>query len=394
VRREGELSVRRHRVALVTNGLRTGGAESQLLKLAQMLCDSGDEVGILSILPGVDYAEPRELGVVIATIGAHGIARGARAIAVGARVLHEWAPDTVISFVYQANILGRCAGRLARVPTIVSSIRSEHVGGRHREAMLRVTDRFASITTTNSQHAAERLVERRVVPRDRIVVVPNGIDIDRFVPDAARRECLRKELEVDDDVFFWLASGRLHESKDYNTLLRAFALLSPGQSVLAIAGDGPLRRDLEALAARLELRPRVRFLGRRDDVPALLDAADALVLSSAWEGSPNAVLEAMAASRPVVATSVGGVDELVDDQTGLLVPARQPAALALAMRELMARSPEHRADMGAAARKVVSRDHSLDAMQEGWRRVLSSCDAYGTRHPRAHARGRLHARTP
>ena len=145
---DGEAQARRaaaeasgpQRVVLVTNGLGCGGAEAQLLRLARMLVARGDEVGILSILPVVESSEADGLDIPVATLDMRPLARGARAISAGGRILGEWAPDTLISFVYQANVLGRISGRLAGVPTIVSSIRNEQFGGRTRDVVLRRTD--------------------------------------------------------------------------------------------------------------------------------------------------------------------------------------------------------------------------------------------------------------
>jgi glycosyltransferase involved in cell wall biosynthesis len=375
-----------HRVVLVTNGLGCGGAEAQLLRLARMFVARGDDVGILSILPVVESTEADGLAVPVATLDPARYGRGARAIASGRRILSEWAPDTLISFVYQANVLGRIAGRLAGVPTIVSSIRNEHFGGRTRDVVLRGTDGLATLTTTNSSRAARGLIDRRVVPADRLVVVPNGLDTGLYRTDAPRRAHTRAALGMRDDEFLWLSVGRLHDQKDHASLLRAVARLSSSRPTLAIAGDGPLRGPLEALATALRIDPPIRFLGRRNDVPDLLGAADGLVLSSAWEGSPNVVLEAMAAGVPVVATDVGGVPELVrSGETGFVVPARDPRALADAMRSLMTLPVAARRTLGARARDIVEREHSLDAMRAGWFAALEQCDA-GRRHTRAPAR--------
>jgi glycosyltransferase involved in cell wall biosynthesis len=383
------LPVRRppHRVALVTNGLARGGAETQLLHLAGGLLARGDEVGILSILPGVEFAEVETLRIPVACIGVGRTARGAVAIASGARILHAWAPDTVVSFVYQANVLGRCAGRLARVPTIVSSIRNEFFGGRRRELLLRVTDPLATLTTTNSSRSAASLVERGIVPADRIAVVPNGLDVAAFRFDAEVRARTRAHLALAPDDFLWLAAGRLQEQKDYPTLLRAVAMLRYPRPVVVIAGTGEQRRALERLAAQLGIAQRVRFLGLRDDVPDLLAAADAVVLSSAWEGSPNIVLEAMAASVPVAATDVGGVRELVDSgRTGFVVAPGRPKALVDAMFTVMALSPDERAAMGEAARAKAVREHSLTAVRDAWLGVLDRAHAFSTRHVNASTR--------
>jgi glycosyltransferase involved in cell wall biosynthesis len=377
----------RHRVVLVTNGLGCGGAEAQLLRLARMLAARGDEVGILSILPVVECSEAEGLAVPVATLDLGPIALGARAISSGARILREWAPDTLISFVYQANVLGRISGRLAGVPTIVSSIRNEQFGARTRELVLRGTDHLATLTTTNSTRAARSLIDRGVVPADRLVVVPNGVDTNLYRSSVSRRAEVRATLGLRDDEFLWLSVGRLHDQKDHASLIRAIAQLARSRPALAIAGDGPLLGALEALAARLRIDPPIRFLGRRTDVPELLSAADGLALSSAWEGSPNVVLEAMAAAVPVVATDVGGVSELVrSGETGFVVPPRDSHALSIAMGLVMALPIEARRNMGAWARDLVERGHSLDAMRGCWFATLERCGAGSCRHPRAQAR--------
>ena len=161
-----------------------------------------------------------------------------------------------------------------------------------------------------------------------------------------------------------------------------------------IAGAGPQRTDLEMLATRLGVRSNVRFLGLRDDIPELMAAADALVLSSAWEGSPNVVLEAMAAALPVVATDVGGVRELVETgRTGFVVPPRRPKDLAVGLYSMMGVPREGRIAMGDAARATVEAGHSLQAMRLAWLGVLERSNAFATRNARADARRPLPAPT-
>lgn len=381
-----------HRVVLVANGLGCRGAEAQLLRLARMLAERGDEVGILSVVPVVEHPEVDRLAVPVAALDVGPFARGARAIASGARILRDWAPDTLISFAYRANLLGRIAGRLAGVPTIVSSIRNEHVGTRTRELALRGTDNLATVTTTNSSRCARGLVDRRVVPADRLVVVPNGIDARPYRTDASRRAAVRAALGLRDGEFLWLSVGRLYEQKDHASLLHALAYPAWSRPTVAIAGDGPLRRQLESLGAQLRIDPPVLFLGLRRDVPDLLGAADGMVLSSAWEGSPNVVLEAMAAGVPVVATDVGGVPELVrSGETGFVVPPHDARALSIAMGLVMALPIEARRNMGAWAREFVECRHSLDAMRRSWFATLDRCGAGRRRHTRAQSRPPMRA---
>ena len=160
-----------------------------------------------------------------------------------------------------------------------------------------------------------------------------------------------------------LAVGRLREPKDFTTLVRAAARLEPGAVAVQIAGDGPDRPALEAEIARLAAGDRVELLGERADVPELLAAADVFVLPSLSEGMPISVLEAMAAGLPVVASDVGGVGELVrDGETGALVGAGDPAALADALARL-ASSLAAPARQGKAGRRRVETDFSPAAFR-------------------------------
>jgi glycosyltransferase involved in cell wall biosynthesis len=136
---------------------------------------------------------------------------------------------------------------------------------------------------------------------------------------------------------------------------------------LLIAGRGPLLEELQAQAQRLGIASQVSFLGVREDIAALLAAADGFVLSSAWEGMPNVVMEALAAAKPVVATRVGGVSELVETgKSGVLVPPRDPTALSQAMRQLMTLPAEQRREMGSRGRSRVAAQFSLGVMADRW----------------------------
>jgi glycosyltransferase involved in cell wall biosynthesis len=168
-------------------------------------------------------------------------------------------------------------------------------------------------------------------------LIPYGIPIHAFVRNESAREVWREKegFALDDTVYVSVA--RFYPQKNHRLLLHAFAD-GPARDMrarLLLAGDGPLRGDLQVMANRLGVGNRVSFLGIRTDIPELVAAADVFALSSDWEGNPLSVMEAMAAGRPVVATAVGGVPELVvHGKTGLLVPAGDAVALAEAMRKI------------------------------------------------------------
>lgn len=235
-------------------------------------------------------------------------------------------------------------------------------------------------------------VETHGAVAERLQTIANGIP-DRPAP-ASRQELragLAAALGLPADAL-WLATlGRLAEQKAYGVLLEALARLPAGTPDwrLALLGDGPLRGELEARAEALGLAGRVVFAGFRDDAAALLPAFDGVVFSSHFEGLPIALLEAMAAGKPVVSTAVGGIPAaLEDEREALLVPPRDPAALAAGLARLLA-DGALRDRLGAAARRRYLREFHADAMtrsyEEVYRRAYAARNS-GTAPPAADPR--------
>jgi glycosyltransferase involved in cell wall biosynthesis len=266
-----------------------------------------------------------------------------------------------------ANLLARIVRFLAPIPVLICSARSIDEGGRFREVLYRLTDPLCDLTTQVSQAGLERYVRMGAVPRHKIRYIPNGVDTERFKPNLEDRLKFRKELGV--DGFVWLAVGRFDPPKDYPSMLQAFARVvhKHSNTILLIAGDGPLRKTMENLARELGIEKRTKFLGIRRDIPQLMNAADAYVMSSSREGMPNVLLEASATGLPIVATDVGGNREIVlDGVTGFLVPPRNPEALARAMLRIMDLSDEERKEMGERARKHIEVKFNLDRVVDLW----------------------------
>jgi glycosyltransferase involved in cell wall biosynthesis len=186
--------------------------------------------------------------------------------------------------------------------------------------------------------------------------IPNGIEVDRFAPAPEVRPQLRAELGLPEHAPVFVVVGRLNPQKNHRLLMQAFGQLR-GDAHLLVVGDGELRAELEALAPA----DRVRFLGIRKDVPRLLAAADVFVLSSDWEGNPLVVMEAMAAGKPVVATAVGCVPELVVSGAGRLVPSGDAEQLAAAMQHFIDH-PEAVEEAGRQALDHARRRFDVSAM--------------------------------
>jgi glycosyltransferase involved in cell wall biosynthesis len=270
-----------------------------------------------------------------------------------------------------ANLISRLARPLAPVPVLLTTAHSTYEGAPWRYVLYRLTTPLAELMTTVSQASAERHLRRKATPPAKLRVIPNGIDMNRFVRDRSERDRVRS-AEGLHDRFCWLAVGRFEEAKDYPNLLAAFGKVAAERDdvLLLIVGRGPLDSSLRSIVEAKGLSARVRFLGGRSDVPALMNASDGYVMSSAWEGLPLVLIEAAASGLPTVATRVGGVGEIVvEGKSGTLVPPGDSKLLASAMLSIMCASSEVRASMGLAARAHVEKAFDLQVVSDCWEAV-------------------------
>lgn len=254
---------------------------------------------------------------------------------------------------------GLAVAASARVPAVVATTQV-FVGPPRcprsfsQRAVWRTVDRFIAV----SEDVARGLRRVSRLPATKIRVIRNGIPLAIF--DRPVDRMLRSTLSRGSQWPLVLTPARLHEQKGHKYLLQAAAMVP--EVMFVLAGDGPLRTELEKQARSLSLEERVIFLGHRDDIPDLLAATDMFVLPSLFEGYPLSVMEAAAAGKPIVATAVGGTDEAIcSGQTGLLVPPADPWALANAIRTLLA-NPAFSADLARAAKMHARREYSADTM--------------------------------
>jgi glycosyltransferase involved in cell wall biosynthesis len=270
---------------------------------------------------------------------------------------------------------GRLAAWWARVPVVCSALHSTGWPdgiGRLNRRLTPITDAFIGVAQTHARHLIE--VER--LPPEKVVVVPNGVDTQRFRPLPAN-EPLRRELQIADDAPVVGIVAALRPEKNHVLYLQAAAdvLRRVPKAVFLVVGDGPERPKLEQLARDLGVGPRIRFLGNRSDVPDVLSLLDVFVLTSHNEANPVSILEAMSCERPVVATDVGSVREAVrDGQTGRLVGAGDRAALADRIIELLGDADSAR-ELGRRGREEVLRKWSLEQMVAGYESLISQIHA-------------------
>jgi glycosyltransferase involved in cell wall biosynthesis len=360
------------RIALVSTNLARGGAETQVARLAAGLGRRGWEVSVISLLPPTAFE--RELAAVGVSIHSLGMQPGSPNPAGYVRllrILRSLRPQVVHSHMFHANLLARVARLISPIPVLISTLHSIAESSRgssevgRRDWLYRVTDPLADLTVAVCRAAAERHAEAKAVPREKLRVVPNGVDTNVYRPDGVRRERMRRQLGIDQE-FAWLAVGRLMWKKGYETLLRANA--GDQHGVLLIAGAGPQESELRGLAR--ELGANARFLGERDDVADLMTACDGFVQSSVVEGLPLALLEAASSGLACVVTGAGGVSDIVlEGCTGYVVPLGDPGALAEAMSRLASLPAETRRKMGLAAREHVIAHFDQDKVLKQWEQI-------------------------
>jgi glycosyltransferase involved in cell wall biosynthesis len=350
-----------------------GGAERLALGIASGMERRGHSVALLVLGPAVAEEWPTTLPLLRLSLR-----KDPLSLLAGlwkARCwLRTFKPDLLHSHSFHANLFARLLRLGGLRAPVVSTVHNVYEGPWTRMIAYRLTDCLARQTTAVSQAAAERFVRIKAVPAAKMRLLTNGIDTEEFAPDPERRKIARAANHAE-AAFIWMSAGRLSEAKDVPNLLRAFAQLrvERPEARLWIAGEGSsdMAVRLRRLSRELGIEEKVSWLGLRRDLPALLDAADGFVLASAWEGMPLVVAEAMAMEKPVVATDVGGVRELLAD-AGRLVPAHDHEALGRALRDCMAMSVEERTDLGKRARERMVTAFSLDARIDEWEQLYNS----------------------
>lgn len=368
----GDRGRARLRVAHIIHSLGPGGAENVLVELAGVVDTADLDLLVIALSPHprpVHAQALRDLGVEVVELG---LGRwDPRAVARTIAVLRAARPDVVHTHLKHADLAGALAGAVLDLPVvstlhIVEDAPAGALGRYKRSAGLAVRRRTAARTVALS--SAQRTWYRQLAGTERgLVVLPNGVT-DPGPTDAARRGRVRAELGLVDGRPLVVSASLMRPEKGHALLLDAVSQLpETSRPLVALAGDGELRQDLETrVAADPRLSDRVVFLGYREDVPALLGAADLVLHTSLADALPTTVMQALAVGVPVVATRVGGIPDIVGADAGLLVPT-EPAAVAAAVHRLLG-DPELRARMGLAGRDRFLK--SFEAV--GWAAQLRS----------------------
>lgn len=353
------------KILLVITGLGMGGAEHVVANLADELVKLGHKVKI-AYLTGEVMVSPKSPEIELISIGMNSSKNFIKAYLSLRSIVKKFKPDVVHSHMFHSNIISRLLRLTISVPKIISTAHSSNEGGKLRILAYRFTDNLANISVNVSRDAVEEFVSKGAVRSGRMVTVVNGINTDKFEFDSSARIKLRSQLSIN-DVKIILAVGRLDVPKDYPNLLNAIVSLKNQRQdfKVFIVGDGPLKNTLHKLTEYLEIDSFVSFLGIRNDIKELMSAADIYVMSSAWEGLPMVVLEAMACERFIVATDCGGISEVVGS-SGSIVEPKNNVLLAQALNKALDLSDDERSNLGVAARQRIINHYSLSANVEAY----------------------------
>lgn len=360
------------KVLTLTNFVEGGGAERWSVALAQALDRTRFEPWVCA-----SRADPSETTRALTAAGIPmlllGRGRG-RSLQPAKwlpllRLLRRERVDILHAHKFHSNMWAVVIGRLARVPVVIAT---EHTWSYRGQPMRRLLDRWligtlASAFVAVSRRDAQSMAEIEHVARRKIRVIHNGLaprPESLGAPDGAG---VRGELGIPAHAPVISTVCVLRPQKALDVLVDAFAIVTTRhpEARLLIAGHGPEREGLEARARERGVAERVLFLGRRDDVDDILAATDVFALSSRYEGLPLAVLEAMAAGCPVVATAVGGLPEIAEGGSMVLVPPADPPALASALQRLV-EAPGERAVLGNRARARIEESFTFEGSIRRW----------------------------
>ncbi len=375
-------------ILYVITDLKLGGVPLHLHRLAVAMRRRELNIAVVSLAPGGAVADRlRADGVAVYTCDGRG---GWDVGVMGrlARIIERENPTIIHAMLFHANVAARLAGRGVGVSRdrILCEIQTVEVERRWHLTIDRWTQRGCRVTIGNSPSVIDHLAAVAGIPRDRLCLIRGGIDPSRM---HGVQPVDRATLQIEPSAPLVMWVGRLDPVKGLDKLIAAFAPVAGAIGArLLLVGDGPLRGRIQREIDRHEAGSFVRLLGPRDDVPALLATADLFVLPSRTEGLPNALLEAMAAGCPIVATDVPGCRDLIrDGREGLLVPYADVVALREAIIRLLSdRSLARR--LGDAAAASVTENWHIEKTHAAYADLYGRVLASSGPHPLAAHSGR------
>lgn len=359
------------KVLILINALGVGGAETAVVNLADELIRKGHIVKIVCLSEPI-LVRPKSNNIELTSLNVESNTDLFKAYFKLRDIVNTFKPHVVHSHLFRANFLARLLKFSLSSPKIICTEHSTSVTSYKRVIAYRLTDALADMNTNVSDAAVECYIKEGAVRKGNMITVKNGVNLSEYCFDEIIRKKTRKALLVQEKKVI-LAVGRLSPEKDYPNLINAISILNKSRDdfIVFIVGDGSLRENLFSITRSLSLDNVIKFLGSRNDVKNLMQAADVYVMSSLWEGLPMVLLEAMACERTIVATDCGGNRDLVGEN-GFIVPTQDPERLALAIEEALNMQENERLALGNKSRKHIEENYSLSYNADNYLKLYLS----------------------
>lgn len=352
--------------------LRPDGAQFVLKQLVEGLGPRGHDLIVICLNDSWDEALKQTLcnaGAEVRIIGKPALVSGIGLISIYTLLRRE-RPEAVVTMLFVSDVIGRTLSRLAGINRIITSIetRDEFYNSLQRR-LVRLTMPWAHVVKLCSGTLREFAIAVEGAAPEKIIVIPNSIRTADYDINLQNYP-LREELGLDQNCYLVGSLGRLTGQKGYDILIKSLKSISNPLVHMVIAGVGDDEEGLRAQTRALNLHNQIHFAGYRRDVPDFLNSLDLYVQPSRFEGMPLAVLQAMASARPIVASAVDGICELIEDGVhGWLVPPEDPQRLSAAMIEAL-NDQEEASQRGAAARERARSHFDQELMITAWERLL------------------------
>ena len=362
-------------VAYVIDNFAKGGAQTALIHLVRYLSKKNYKQRIY-VLNNIVHPDNSKSLLKCANTEIRIIGKVQLFVGIGLiRILYDfisWKPTIVLTMLFYSDILGRIIAKIANIPIIVSSIRARNIDKAKWQFFLdKITAWCANRIVFNSRQVIPFAIKYEGVQKKQVVYIPNGVNI-KLDKSKYNRFKKRQELGISNNTLVIGSIGRLKSQKGFYYLLESINLLSKEFSnlLLIIIGSGPLLEDLQTVVTEIKLSDKVSFLGERTDIAELLFCMDIYVQASLFEGMSNAVMEAMAMGIPVIATSVDGTIELIEeDKTGWLVEPKNVNMLVEKIRYVL-NNAEIAKKVATVASEQIAKDFSIERMGESYDKLF------------------------
>ncbi len=367
-------SDRQLKISFLLPSLNLGGSEKHVIRLAAGLRERGHDAEIASLFrEGYLLEEIQREGIPFTCLKTEGW-RPATSLRIF-RWLRRTQPGILHTYLFGFHFFAGLPARVAKVPLILSSRRDVEYGQRKRDQLIERAGNFFVDRVVCCAKAAERwaLEKEKGISPEKLITLYNGIDHGRFQPQTVSSE-VRRKLGIPGEAPVIGTVGNLSYKKGLPYLMlavRRILEVLPSAWFLFV-GAGPLEKNMKEKAKQIPLGRQIVFTGARSDVPDLMNAMDVFVLASLFEGLPNVLLEAMSLAKPVVATEVGGIPELIEPGIdGILIPPRDPQALAKAAVSLI-ENPSDAQTMGRRGQEKIRKDFTIGRMIDQYENLYLS----------------------